>query len=252
MAEEKECKFDFEGVFNPEDYMYFYGDELTEDRTDREVEFLIDELGMYKPMSILDVGCGFGRHAIKLAEKGHRVTGIDCMEGFLCLARDQAQEKNLKINFINKDMRYVEFNGEFERAILMFTTFGYFTDDQNLKVLKNISRALDGHGLFCFDTFNRDAFLKDFIPYFVHEKNEDFMIDRFNFDPKTGHLINNRIIVRDGKRKDTPFVIRLYDYNEIERLLGEAGMEIEKIYGDWSKSPFTKDSRGMKIIAKKI
>ncbi|HHI88119.1 MAG TPA: hypothetical protein ENK03_04250, partial [Candidatus Cloacimonetes bacterium] len=63
MAEEKECKFDFEGVFNPEDYMYFYGDELTEDRTDREVEFLIDELGMYKPMSILDVGCGFGRHA---------------------------------------------------------------------------------------------------------------------------------------------------------------------------------------------
>jgi len=78
------------------------------------------------------------------------------------------------------------------------------------------------------------------------------MIDRNTFDPKTRRLINNRIIVRDGKRKDTPFVIRLYDYNEIERLLSVAGMQIERIFGDWNKSPFMKDSRGMKIIAKKI
>jgi 2-polyprenyl-3-methyl-5-hydroxy-6-metoxy-1,4-benzoquinol methylase len=119
MSEKKECKFDFDGVFNPEDYMYFYGDELTKDRTDREVAFLIDELEMNKPMSVLDVACGFGRHSIKLAEQGHHVTGIDCIEGFLCLAREQAQEKNLKINFIQKDMRYVEFNSELDRVILM-------------------------------------------------------------------------------------------------------------------------------------
>ncbi len=252
MADIKKYKFDFDSVSNPEDYMYFYGDELTEERTDREVAFLVDEMEMNKPMSVLDVACGFGRHSIKLAERGHHVTGIDCMEGFLSLARKQAEEKGLKINFIKKDMRNVEFNSEFDRAILMFTAFGYFTDEQNLEVLKNISRSLDKNGLFCFDTFNRDAFLKNFLPYIVHEKNDDLMIDRNTFDPQTGRLINNRIIVRNGKRKDTPFVIRLYDYNEIERLLGEAGMEIVKIYGHWDKSPFTKDSRGMKIIARKI
>jgi len=142
--------------------------------------------------------------------------------------------------------------GVFNSEDYMYFYGDELTEEQNLDVLKNISGSLDKNGLFCFDIFNRDTFLKDFHPYFVHEMNEDLMIDRNAFDLKTRRLINNRIIVRDGKRKDTPFVIRLYDYNEIERLLGVAGMQIERIFGDWNKSPFMKDSRGMKIIAKKI
>jgi len=78
------------------------------------------------------------------------------------------------------------------------------------------------------------------------------MIDRNTFDPKTGRLIDKRIIIRDGKRKNVPFSIRLYDYNEIERLIEQGGMKIDRIYGDWDKSPFTMDSKWMKIIAKKI
>jgi len=203
-------------------------------------------------MSILDVACGFGRHSIKLAEKGHYVTGIDRMDGFLCAAHKRAEFQGLKINFIQKDMREVVFNEEFDRALLLFTGFGYFSDDQNLEVLKNISKSLVPGGLFCFDTFNRDAFLKDFLPYHVQEIRNDLMIDRNTFDPKTGRLIDKRIIIRDGKRKNVPFSIRLYDYNEIERLLDQGGMKIDRIYGDWDKSPFTVDSKGMKIIAKKI
>jgi len=252
MAEEKEFEFDFDEVFNQEDYMYFYGKVLTEERTEKEIRFLIDELGLEKTISILDVGCGFGRHSIKLAEKGHYVTGIDRMDGFLRAARKRAEYQGLKINFIQKDMRGMVFNEEFDRALLLFTGFGYFSDDQNLEVLKNISKSLVPGGLFCFDTFNRDAFLKDFLPYHVQEIRNDLMIDRNTFDPKTGRLIDKRIIIRDGKRKNVPFSIRLYDYNEIERLLDQGGMKIDRIYGDWDKSPFTVDSKGMKIIAKKI
>ncbi|MBC8382436.1 MAG: class I SAM-dependent methyltransferase [Candidatus Cloacimonetes bacterium] len=252
MSEKKEYKFDFDSVFNPEDYMYFYGDELNDERTNREVAFLVDEMEMNKPMSVLDVACGFGRHSIKLAELGHHVTGIDYMEGFLSLARKQAEEKGLKINFIKKDMRQVEFNEEFDRALLLFTAFGYFSDEENLEVLKKISKALVQGGLFCFDTFNRDAFLKDFKQYFVHEIRQDLMIDRNTFDPKTGRLIDERIIIRDGKRKDVPFSLRLYDYNEIEKMIEQGGMKIDKVYGDWKKSPFTMNSKGMKIIAKKL
>jgi len=251
MKEKKDCAFNFDGVFDPQDYMYFYGNVLTDERTEREIQFLIEELGLDKPMSILDVGCGFGRHSLKLAKLGHYVTGIDRMDGFICAAKKRAEYEGLKINFIQKDMRDVEFNEEFDRALLLFTAFGYFSDQENLEVLKNISKSLVPGGLFCFDTFNRDAFLKEFLPYYVHEIRQDLMIDRNTFDPKTGRLIDERIIIRDGKRKDIPFSIRLYDYNEIEKLLKEGGMEVYKIYGDWKKSPFTMDSKGMKIIAKK-
>lgn len=252
MSLETKCDFDANGVFDPQDYMYFYGNVLTDERTDKEIQFLVDELGLTKPMSILDVGCGFGRHSIKLAKRGHHVTGIDSMDGFICAAKKRAEYEGLKINFIQKDMRDVQFNEEFDRAILLFTGFGYFSDSENLEVLKNISKALVPDGLFCFDIFNRDAFLKDFLPYYVTEIRQDLMIDRNTFDPKTGRLIDERIIIRDGKRKDVPFSIRLYDYNEIEKLIEQGGMKIENIYGDWKKSPFTMESKGMKIIAKKI
>ena len=93
---------------------------------------------------------------------------------------------------------------------------------------------------------------KDFKQYFVHEIRQDLMIDRNTFDPKTGRLIDERIIIRDGKRKDVPFSLRLYDYNEIEKMIEQGGMKIDKVYGDWEKSPFTMNSKGMKIIAKKL
>lgn len=252
MADMNEYKFDFDGVFDPHDYMYFYGDVLTEERTESEIRFLVEELGLNKPMSILDVACGFGRHSIKLAKLGHYVTGIDLMDGFISDAKKRADYEGLRINFIQKDMRQVEFNEEFDRALLLFTAFGYFSDEENLEVLKKISKALVPGGLFCFDTFNRDAFLKDFKQYFVHEIRQDLMIDRNTFDPKTGRLIDERIIIRDGKRKDVPFSLRLYDYNEIEKMIEQGGMKIDKVYGDWKKSPFTMNSKGMKIIAKKI
>jgi len=243
---------DYKDVFDPQDYMYFFGKVLTEERTKSEIQFLVEELGLTKSMSILDLGCGFGRHSIKLAKLGHHVTGIDRMDGFINAGKKRADYEGVRINFIKKDMRHVEFNEEFERALLLFTAFGYFSDDENLEVLKNISKALVPGGLFCFDIFNRDAFLKDFMPYYVQEVRQDLLIDRNTFNPKTGRLIDDRIIIRKGIRKDVSFSIRLYDYNEIEKLVEHGGMKIHEIYGDWDKSPFTMDSKEMKIIAKKM
>jgi len=90
------------------------------------------------------------------------------------------------------------------------------------------------------------------MPYYVQEVRQDLLIDRNTFNPKTGRLIDDRIIIRKGIRKDVSFSIRLYDYNEIEKLVEQGGMKIHEIYGDWDKSPFTMDSKEMKIIAKKM
>jgi len=243
--------FDFEAVFEPEDYLYFYGDMLTEDRTKKEVEFLVKELELETPMKILDLACGHGRHANRLAELGHNVTGVDITQGFLEIAMNEVKKEGLTVKYIQKDMREIKFKKEFDRVILLFTSFGYFADEDNFKVLKNVANALKPGGLFCFDTLNRDNFLKHFIPYMVTEKGNDLMIDRINFDSVTGRLCNRRIVIRDGKRNDKPFSIRLYNPTEIRDLLNLAGLKIYKIYDDWDAKSFTTDSRKMIIIAKK-
>lgn len=239
--------FDFEAVFEPDDYLYFYGDALTEERTKKEIEFLVKELELNGPMKILDLACGYGRHANLLAELGCCVTGVDITPGFLEIAK----KKGLNVEYVQQDMRKISFLNKFDRALLLFTSFGYFEDKENFKVIKNVSRALNPGGLFCFDTFNRDAFLKNFLPYMVIEKGNDLMIDRNTFDSATGRLTNRRIVIRGGKRRDKPFFVRLYNPTEIKELLSRAGLTIHKIYGDWDAKPFTSNSGRMIIVAKK-
>lgn len=253
MGKEEQDKlvFDVEAVFDPDDYLYFYEDVVSEERTNKEVDFLITKLKMDKPMRILDLACGFGRHANRLAEKGHKVTGVDITEGFLDIARAEAQNKNLDVTYLRSDMREISFDCEFERALLLFTAFGYFEDEQNYKVLENVSRALVKGGLFCFDILNRDAFLKNFLPYSVVAKGNDFMIDMNSFDALTGRNYNRRIIIRNGVRKDAPFFVRLYNYTEVKELLIKAGLTPVKVFGNWDGSPFTANSFRMIIIAKK-
>ncbi|MEO0143488.1 MAG: class I SAM-dependent methyltransferase [candidate division WOR-3 bacterium] len=254
MKEEKIDKFvsNLKAVFEANDYLYFYKDVLTEERTNKEVEFLTKELELNSPMKILDLACGYGRHANRLAELGHNVTGVDINSDFLEIAKNEAKEKGLSVEYIMEDMRKISFYEEFDRVLLLFTSFGYFEDNENFLVLKNVANALKPNGLFCFDILNRDTFLKNFPPYIVEEKGNDLMIDRITFDSTTGRIYNRRIYIRDGKRKDAPFFVRLYNPTEIKELLKRVGLSIQKIYADFDSKPFTSESKRIVIIALKF
>lgn len=244
--------FDLDEVFEVEDYFYFYKDVLTEERTNKEIEFIEKEMMLNKSMKILDLACGYGRHTTKLAEKGYKITGIDNNIEFLKLAKEDSQKKNLKIKYIHKDMRTINYKEKFDIVLLLFITFGYFSDEENLNILKNISNALNINGMLCFDIFNRDVFLKNLPPFMVIEKENNLMIDRCTFDSINGRYINKRIIIKDGVRKDKPFSIRIYNFNEINQMLKEAGLIIHKVLGNWNSGKFTSESNRINIIAKKI
>ncbi len=67
----------------------------------------------------------------------------------------------------------------------------------------------------------------------------------------TGRLRNDRIVFRDGVRKDRPFSIRLYSVTEIRGLLAEAGLVLEQVYAEWDASPLAVDSPAMVVLARK-
>jgi SAM-dependent methyltransferase len=248
-AQDKEDKLAFERVFEPDDYLYFYeGTSITEEGTEREIDFLIKELELDKPMKILDLACGHGRHANRLAKLGHTVVGVDVSKGFLEIA--QANKKG-NVKYVKEDMREISFK-EVDRALLLFTSFGYFDDRENFRVLENVAAALKSGGLFCFDIPNRDAFLKNFSPFIVTEKEGNLMIDRSSFDVESGRWHDDRIYIRKGKRVDAPFSVRLYNFTEMKRLLDAAGLDIQACYGDWNAQPFTGESRRMIVVAKKV
>jgi SAM-dependent methyltransferase len=242
---------DLSSVFQAEDYLYFYQDTLKEEYTQEEVAFLIRELPLDKPGRILDLACGHGRHANKLAGYGHVVTGVDSNLDFLDIAREDAKITGASVEYIGADVRDYCFSNGYDHIIHLFSSFGYYSDEDNERVLSNVATSLKPGGSFCLDILNRDVFLKDYPRYFVREKNSDLMIDRNRFDPMTGRLYNSRIIIRDGKRRDSPFFIRLYNPTEIISLLNKAGFTLRNMYGNWEGMPFDGKSKRMIIIADK-
>jgi SAM-dependent methyltransferase len=244
-------EFDFAAVFDVDDYVYFYSENLTDERTETEVSALVRLLGLDSPKKILDLACGFGRHTNRLAALGHEMTGVDLTPGFLEIARLDAFQREVEVQYQQGDMRTITFEEEFDCVMLLFSAFGYFSDADNLKVMINIMKALKPGGWFIFDTLNRDVLLKEMRSYFVVEKEGNLMIDRSSFDCINGRLYNKRIVIRDGVRKDKPLFTRLYNANEIKALLTQAGLELEHIYGGWEAKEFSSESHRMVVIARK-
>jgi SAM-dependent methyltransferase len=244
-------EFNYDAVFEVDDHMYFYSDSLTDDRSDLEVAGLVRTAGLDNPLRILDVPCGFGRHANRLAAFGHRVTGVDLYPGFLDLARQDAMARGVQVDYRQGDMRHLDFAAVFDRVMMLFTSFGYFEDDDNILVLENVARALVPGGWFILDIPNRDTFVKNVASSLVTEKNGDLMIDRGSFDTLTGRWHNRRIVIRNGIRKDKPFFVRLFTPSEIQEWLKRAGFEVVLIYGGFDSQPISLDSRRMVVVSKK-
>ena len=242
---------DVAGMFSVDDYLYFYGDYLTPERSAAETAAVVRLLEIDRPMRILDVACGFGRIANRLALLGHTVTGVEYLPGFLDIARHEARLNRLQVTYRQGDMRALAEPPTYDRALMMFNSFGYFPDDENLLVLQGIARALLPGGLLGFDVAHRDGVLNDFHPHYVTEKGADLLINRFSFDVTTGRLHNHRIVIRDGERRDRPFSIRLYSLTEMRALLAAAGLELAAHYAEWDASPLDFASPSMVIVARK-
>jgi SAM-dependent methyltransferase len=117
---------------------------------------------------------------------------------------------------------------EFDRVIHLYSSFGYFPDAENDLVIKNIAGSLKNGGMLCLDILNRDTVLKRVPLSGVREKDGDLLIDRNRFEPRTGRLYNDRIIIRNGQRRDSPFFLRVYSATEITALLERRGLIVKK------------------------
>ncbi|MBJ7418160.1 MAG: class I SAM-dependent methyltransferase [Niveispirillum sp.] len=124
---------------------------------------LFADFGVSPIGSVLDLGCGTGGHALPLARRGFRVTGVDAAPAMLDLARAKAATgagPAAAIDFVHADIRTFQLGRLFDAAIMMFAVLGYQRED--VDVLSTLS-AVRGHlvpgGLFLFDCWHGPAVL---------------------------------------------------------------------------------------------
>lgn len=240
--------FDFEAVFGA-DYLRLYGPDLTPERNAREAEVIARLLALEPGSTVLDLGCGHGRIANELAARGMRVTGLDANAFFLDRARADAAAAGVEVEYVHGDMRTLTWRDRFDAVLLWYTTFGYFDEAENERVLQRAAEALRPGGHLLAEQINRVALLRQGLPSsFVTEHGDDLMIDRVTYDGLTDRLHTERITVLDGRVRRAVFSVRLYSPVEIERLLRSAGFEKVDVYGR-DGEPFTLYGRRLIVVA---
>jgi SAM-dependent methyltransferase len=242
----------FEEVFD-EDYLRTLPF-MRADQTLREVEFISNALETPTGAEILDVGCGYGRHAIELVQRGYNVTGLDLSLPLLIRAADEAQRRGLAVNFVHADMREMSFEKQFAGAYSMLTSFGYFDEETNLRVAERIGRALKTGGRLLLDVLNRDYVVADLPVRVWWEGTGCVVLEEVDFNFHTSRINTHRSIVfEDGRQVEQELSVRAYSLHEIGRLLRQAGFRVIDVSGGLATRGqfFGASSRSLLILAEK-
>jgi SAM-dependent methyltransferase len=239
--------FDFDEVFD-EDYLFFY-EPLLADVTETDVDTIWRLLRLEPDMAILDLGCGHGRIANRLAERGARVTGLDATAVFLDRARRDAASRGVDVDYVKGDMRRLPWTDErFDRVLSWFTSFGYFDDQDNRRVLQEAHRVLRPAGRLLIENNNLVELLPRWQPALVTERDGHFAIDRSCFDPTTGRATTERVIIRDGRTRRFVFSVQMFVAAELRNWLLDTGFTSVNLI-DPNGDPLTVRSRRMISIA---
>jgi SAM-dependent methyltransferase len=242
----------FEEVFD-EDYLRTLPF-MSAEQTLREVEFIEASLAVKPGAQVLDVGCGYGRHAIELVQRGLDVTGLDLSLPLLLRAADEAQRRAMSVNFVHADMREIAFEKQFDGAYCMLTSFGYFDEDTNLRVAEGIARSLKPGGRFLLDIANRDYVVADLPSRVWWEGNGCVVLEEVDFNFHTSRIMTHRSIVfEDGRQLEQEISVRSYSLHEIGRLLRQAGFRVIDVSGGLATRGhfFGVTSRNLLILAEK-
>ncbi len=201
-------------------------------------------------MSVLDLGCGHGDLANRLAARGCQVTGLDSSAAFLDRARADAAAAGVTVDYMAGDMRQIPSASRFDRVINWSTAFGYFDDTTNRAVLDGIAGVLRPGGRLAMDLDNLTAFLASYCPSRVvaARANGDMLVDRYHLDALTARFEAERTVVRSGRARRVNFVKRLFGFPELRDWLLAAGFITVAGYGEDGR-PLTADHNRMVIVA---
>src|SRR5437879_5541393 len=181
---------------------------------------------------ILDLACGPGRHAAELARWGGRVVGFDLSRAMLRRARERS-----RVDLVRGDMRALPFrNGSFALAVNLFTSFGYFLDDEEHgRVVQQVAAALAPGGHFVLDYLNAEHVRRTLkVTERAVGPSGDVLVRR-RIDADSRYVIKEIELRNEGRR----FLerVRLYNADELAALLAAAGLSVVARFGDYDGAP---------------
>lgn len=234
----------FKNWFDSEFYHKLYA-QRNEQEASAFVTEIIQELQPQPGASMLDLGCGNGRHSKYLASHGFRVTGLDLAFSSIQQAKKWESES---LQFYTHDMREPFGKNCFDYVFNFFTSFGYFDAEENDRVIRNMVNSVRGNGFVMIDYMNVAYCVKGLVQ--SEEKEIDGIVYRINrwVDEK---FIYKRIEI-DSLLANGPFVhtekVMKLDKKDFNQMFEKNGLRPVKVYGDYELNEYQAETSPRLIL----
>lgn len=247
----------------PDWYKYNWGlgakDASWVEHTVKEVDFIIETLGLKGGERILDLACGYGRHSLELSSRGFRVTGVDITPAFVEDAKKTAAERGLSVEFILSDIRDVDFENEFDAVLnLADGAVGYLeNDEENGKIFSVVSRALKAGGRHFMEIGNAD-YARAHFPQRLWDPGEKMLtLSQFDWDDENSVMIYGQIDIPYGAPLPKPDMgfgdpMRLYNSRELQSIYTARGMELERTFCNYEGKPASQKDYQLIAVARRL
>jgi len=224
----------FKNWFDTEFYHKLYAH-----RNDKEAEeivsAIIQELQPQRGASILDLGCGNGRHAKYLAAQGFNVTGLDLAFSSIQHARKWETET---LRFYRHDMREPFGDTCFDYVFNFFTSFGYFSAEENDRVIQNMVNSVRRNGFVMIDYMNVTHSLKGLIP--EEEKEIDGIVYKIKRYTDENYIYKQ--IEIDNVQAGRPYVytekVMKLNQKDFHAMFEKNGLKPVNVYGDYKLNEY--------------
>lgn len=228
------------------------------ENTKEQVDFIIEKMNLKGNERILDLACGYGRHALEFARRGYEVVGVDITEDYVNYGNQEASKEKLNAHFILSDIREVNFESEFDVVLNMADgAIGYLENDiENMKIFKVIAKALKPGGQHFMDIMSGDYAEVHFPCQLWDAGQKGLTLSGFEWNHETKTMLYGQLDYKYGEVLPKPEMelenpTRLYSMKEVSEIMEALGMTFIEAYADTSGTPASANGFQMMAFSKK-
>lgn len=234
-------------------YKEVWRKEIPNGLTEAEVDFIQEIGGLKKGDHILDLMCGYGRHALELGRRGYQVTAIDNSKEYIAEIREKAENENVPVTAFEGDISQITYPDGAHMIINMGNSFAFFNAEAAALILQKAAACLRETGILLINSWMiGEIAIKNF------QERSWHYIDEYKFIQESQYLFhptrietNYTILAPTGEVENLKGIDYIFSFAELEMMLNKAGFKMEEVYSTPRKRKYRFGEARAYIVARK-
>ena len=227
---------------------------------ERSAEWIVSHFGVGEKTTIADFGCGPGLYTTILAERGATVTGIDFSENSLKYAKQVAEQKGLKINYVHTNYLYFETTHRFDLITMIMCDFCALSPEQRKIMLSKFASLIKAGGSVLLDVYSLNSFnqKEESATYELNQLNgfwstDDYycFVNTFKYE-KEKVTLDKYTIIDESKKRVVYNWLQYFSQETLSKEFEENGFEIESFFSNVAGDTFDPQSTELALVARKL